>query len=319
LVGGVDEVKEGVFRMRRIGYDAMAGYLAGGLEAWIAAGNPVRTSKLVQPRELSAAMAKGEEPMIIDVRTAEEYEDLRLGDVGNIPVTDYERFAKVLDRTQPVVMTCNSAYRSSMAIGLAERMGFDDVASLDGGLDAWIEAGLPVRGRMAPQAAAANAAPTVASRQLTTIRMPEAIEAAGLARALMDQPDAYRVIDLRPDWQFAEWSIAGAENHTVAEVLAQGDTLAAGRRLVLVDRDGTHAFAVAGALMATRPELDVRVLVGGVAGYYASMGWSPSSRDRGASPVEAGVMKPSDESGTRPVDATTNQPIVIKKKRNAGC
>ncbi|MGE0144746.1 MAG: rhodanese-like domain-containing protein [Planctomycetota bacterium] len=319
LVGAVDEVKEGVFRLRRIGYDAMAGFLAGGMEAWTAAGNPVRTSKLVKPRELSAAIAKGEEPMIIDVRTAEEYEDLRLGDVGNIAVTDYERFAKILDRTQPVVMACNSAYRSSMAIGLAERMGFADVASLDGGLDAWIDAGLPVRGRMAPQATATTVAPRAASQPLTAIRMPEAIEAAGLARALMDQPEAYRVIDLRPDWQFAEWSIVGSENRTVAETLSEGNNLAAGRRLVLVDRDGTHAFAVAGALMATHHELDVRVLVGGVAGYYASMGWNPSSRDGDSNPPEAGPMNPGADRSTKPADTTSNRPIVIKKKRNAGC
>lgn len=47
---------------------------------------------------------------------------------------------------KPVVAVCNSAYRSSMAIGILERKGFKNATSMEGGSEAWIEAGLPVYG-----------------------------------------------------------------------------------------------------------------------------------------------------------------------------
>ncbi|MFO1054655.1 MAG: rhodanese-like domain-containing protein [Planctomycetota bacterium] len=306
LVGDDDAVREGVFRLRRIGYDHVAGRLDGGIDAWRAAGRPVRQSRLVEPKALFAAMEKGAEPVIVDVRTRDEFEDLRLGDVGNIPVTESERFAKTLDRTQPVVMVCNSAYRSSMAVGLAERAGFTDVASLDGGIDAWVEAGLPVKGRMATTTAAMPAA--------TRIALPEPVDPALLARVLMDQPSSYAVIDLRPAWQFAEWHVGASVNVEIDALADHIASVGSDRRIVLVDRDGTTAFAVAGALMARDGARELRVLVGGVARYYREIelgSAAPSTAGGG------GVVTPSAaEASTTPAASPTAAP---KKKRNAGC
>ena len=49
-----------------------------------------------------------------------------------------------LDPKQPVVVVCNSAYRSSMATGVLERKGFSKARNLEGGSKAWMKAGLPV-------------------------------------------------------------------------------------------------------------------------------------------------------------------------------
>jgi rhodanese-related sulfurtransferase len=129
-----------------------------------------------------------------------------------------------------------------MAVGLAERLGFLDVASLDGGLDAWLDAGLPTIGRLAATAKAPVGG---------TIVLPEPIDPAMLAKVLLEQPGSYAVIDLRPAWQFAEWHVPGAVNVTLADLGARRQARA-GARVVLVDRDGSNAFAAAGALMANR-------------------------------------------------------------------
>ncbi|MGQ9592451.1 MAG: MBL fold metallo-hydrolase, partial [Planctomycetota bacterium] len=123
LVGTEDEVREAQFRLRRIAYENVVGHLEGGLEAWKAAGLPVRATKSLGPKDLLAAIREGREPMIVDVRSPEEFESLRLGDYANIPLADYRRFGQVLDKTQPVLVVCNSAYRSSLAVGLLERQG----------------------------------------------------------------------------------------------------------------------------------------------------------------------------------------------------
>ena len=301
LLGDAAEVLEGSFRLRRIGFDHLAGRLDGGIDAWRAAGLPVRTSKLVQPKELFAAMQRQQEPILIDVRTRDEFEDLRLGDIGNIPVTESDRFERTLDKTQPVVMVCNSAYRSSMAVGLAERQGFADVASLAGGLDAWLDAGLPTIGRMSTSAAVAP--------QGGALALPEAVEPLQLSRWLMDQPQDYVVIDIRPAWQFAEWHLAGAANIALADLAAHLAGLPASARVVLVDRDGSAAFAAAGALMALDPQRLLRALVGGTQRYYRE--------------VELGnnaVPQPAGNRSAMPAAPTpTPAPSSTPKKRSAGC
>lgn len=304
LVGSDDEVREGIFRLRRIGYDRIAGRLAVDPETWRRLGLVVRTSKLIQPKDLAAAMAAGKEPLIVDVRTADEFADLRLGDVGNIPVTESERFAKVLTKDAPVVMVCNSAYRSSMAVGLAERLGFRDVASLDGGLDAWLAAGLPTIGRMA------TVAPAPAAGTGTKLALPEPIDPAMLAKVLAEQPASYAVIDVRPPAQFAEWTIAGAKNVEPDALASHLDTLAADLRVVLVDRDGSHAFAIAGALMAKQPARVLRVLHGGLQRYHRETVFGNMPAATARAPMPAAPTEPA---------APSAPTAPAAKKRSAGC
>jgi hydroxyacylglutathione hydrolase len=308
VADGEDGVREGAFRLRRIGYDALAGYVQGGIDAWRQAGGVVRSSKLVKPRELQAMMDQGTEPLVVDVRTAEEYADLRLGEVGNIPVTESARFSRMLDLSQPVLMVCNSAYRSSMAVGLAERLGFADVGSLDGGLDAWIEAGLPVLGAKAGDVGGAHVGAHVAPTG--DMLLPEPYDSALLARVLATQPDAYAVIDIRPAAQFGEWSIPGSENLALGKLGAHVRALPANVRVVIVDRDGTAAFAAAGALLAQDPHRGIRALIGGVQAFHAATQFGGANLDAGHATQPA--AQPAAESKAQPATKPA-------KKRSAGC
>lgn len=314
LVGDEEELREGVFRLRRIGYDNVAGHVAGGIDGWRQGGKPLRSSRLLSPQDLFAMIEAGVEPIVIDVRSQEEYEDLRLGDVGNIPVTESARLLRTLDPAQPVIMACNSAYRSSMAVGLAERLGFADVGSLDGGLDAWVEAGLPVMGRLAHEVhgAAAHSAPAgeIRASGAAAIALPEPVDSALLARVLSSQPEAYAVWDLRSAAQFAEWSIPGSVHVPLSELRAKAAALSPGMRLVLVDRDGSTAFAAAGALLAHDPRNAVRALLGGVQAFYRDTQF-------GGAP-QAAVAAPAPTSPT-PAAAPAPAATPKAKKRSAGC
>jgi rhodanese-related sulfurtransferase len=48
-----------------------------------------------------------------------------------------------LDRGKLLVVHCKGGYRSSIASSILRRAGFQDVANLIGGFDAWKTAGLP--------------------------------------------------------------------------------------------------------------------------------------------------------------------------------
>ena len=140
LVGNRAELEEALFRLNRIGYSPEII----NMDTWKNAGRPVRVSKPISPRELYAMMEKGEAPVIVDVRLPPEWMGLRIGTVLNLPLNHLSEQSNKLDPEQPVVTVCNSAYRSSMAVGILERKGFKMPRNLEGGSQAWIDAGLPV-------------------------------------------------------------------------------------------------------------------------------------------------------------------------------
>lgn len=305
LVGTEAEVKEATFRLRRVGYDRLAGYLKGGMEGWRAAGQEVRTSKLIATDELARQITAGKEAMIVDVRTAHEFEEQRLGNYANIPVDQYQRLGKTLDKSKPVILMCNSAYRSSMAVGLAEREGFTDIGSVEGGLHKWVIERRPVisgNGVAAPARAAGG--PSM---------LPEVIQPGSLATALMDAPQLYALVDTRPAWQYAEYHLPGASNVAPEAVVTHLRGLPSGSRVVIVDRDGSVAFSVAGAALnelgTAAPT--VRVLSGGMAAY-----WNETAFSGNAPPAGPGVEAPATPN---PAPAQAPAPAPAAKKRNAGC
>ena len=310
LVGSEAEVKEATFRLRRIGYDRIAGYLKGGIDAWRAAGQQVRTSKLIQTADLARQIAAGQEPMVVDVRTAHEFEEKRIGNYVNVPVDQYQRLARTLDRSRPVVLMCNSAYRSSMAVGLAEREGFTDIGSLEGGMQKWlIENRAVLRGEGTKPAPVAAGGPTL---------VPEVIEPASLAAALMDTPGQYAVIDTRPTWQFDEYHLPEAVNVAPDAVVDHLKALPGGSRVVLVDRDGSVAFSVAGAALSSLGGSGpaVRVLAGGMMAFWNQTAFEGSSQHGPkATTAPAAAPAPAPAAPAAPAPA----PAPTKKKRNAGC
>jgi rhodanese-related sulfurtransferase len=140
LFGTEPELKEALFRLHRIGYkgDVLR------TDAWKNAKLPLMVNPPISPKELHGLMEKGEAPLIVDVRLPAEWMALKIGTVLNLPLTSLAERSVLLDPQAPVVVVCNSAYRSSLAAGILERKGFKNVRSLEGGSQAWIDEGLPV-------------------------------------------------------------------------------------------------------------------------------------------------------------------------------
>lgn len=155
LVGNRDELKEALFRLHRIGYSP--GIIT--LDNWKRRGQSVKAGNPITPEELYRMMQDGNAPLIVDVRLPSEWMALRIGTVLNLPLNHLAQLSKKLDPDAPVVVVCNSAYRSSMAAGILEREGFKNPRNLKGGSQAWIDAGLPVYEAPAP-GSAKSAAPT---------------------------------------------------------------------------------------------------------------------------------------------------------------
>lgn len=327
LVGTDAEVAEATFRFRRIGLDTVDGHLAGGMDAWRAAGLAVRTTELWSPERLATAMKAGTEPILVDVRTEAEAAEARIGDYANLPLSDWTRFAEVLDPKAPVLFVCNSAYRSSMAVGLAERLGFTTIASLDGGLDAWLTAKLPVAGTSKLAAVCPAPVPNTPAAAQTTgagFLLPEPTSPLALAAGLSDQPKAWAVLDVRPQWAFDDYHVPGAVRVDPDAIVAHVRALDPALRVVIADRDGTAAYAVAGLLSAALPGRAVRVLAGGTAAFWReveAVGNAPLPSKSGSADARPAAPQPGASPATpaAPAAPTTPTPPTAPKKRPAGC
>ncbi|NQU12901.1 MAG: MBL fold metallo-hydrolase [Desulfobacteraceae bacterium] len=315
LVGPDAEIREADFRLHRIGYDEPKGYLKGGMAAWKHAGLPEQPVTLVSPPSLYKQMQAGTAPIVVDVRLPKEWMALRIGDVLNMPLDELFREAKRLDPEMPVLMVCNSAYRSSMAAGIMQKLGFKDVRNLDGGGQAWIDAGLPTYG-------------STASQKVSTpgvyINLPERMSPEDLAKRLMDLPGTIDVVDIRPAWQFSEFHIPGSVNVKVQELLTNPAYRNDQRPLIIVCRDGYISAAVGGSLvqLSKRP---VRFLSGGVTRYYdeimppkgiMSDGRNPVTPDTPTSSRKKSVVRPpaSEKSLVVP-----SKPAAKRRRPSAGC
>ena len=84
--------------------------------------------------------------VVLDIRTPEEFAGGHLAGAINIDyyADDFESQLRQLDLEVPYVMYCNSGNRSSNALPVMDSIGFDEVYELDGGIQAWFGAGLPI-------------------------------------------------------------------------------------------------------------------------------------------------------------------------------
>jgi rhodanese-related sulfurtransferase len=80
----------------------------------------------------------------IDVRTAEEYASGHAYRARNIPLDELMNNLDKLERNEPVYLICKSGRRSKQAAEMLVNAGFPQAISVEGGTDAWREAGLPM-------------------------------------------------------------------------------------------------------------------------------------------------------------------------------
>lgn len=88
-----------------------------------------------------------QDAQVIDVREADEFAAGHLPDARHIPVGKLaERVGEIEKfKEKPLVVYCASGMRSGKACGELKKLGFSNLHSLAGGIDAWRQAGLPVK------------------------------------------------------------------------------------------------------------------------------------------------------------------------------
>ena len=131
---------EAATRLGRIGFDSVVGYLAGGMAQLDGAPELVERTERVTAGWLAEALASGDPPVVVDVRSEREWDERHIEGAVSLPLSRLAEGIVALPADRLLVVHCASDYRSSVAASLMALEGLRRTATLVGGLAAWEQA-----------------------------------------------------------------------------------------------------------------------------------------------------------------------------------
>ena len=137
LVADRGREEEAATRLGRIGFDNVAGYLAGGMQQLDAAPGLIERIERVTAGSVAEQLEAPDPPVLVDVRTPGEWSEAHIDGAVNLPLARLADRVGELPADRPLVIYCASGYRSAIAVSLLRREGRRGVANLVGGLAAW--------------------------------------------------------------------------------------------------------------------------------------------------------------------------------------
>jgi rhodanese-related sulfurtransferase len=100
----------------------------------------------ISPQEYSQRRDRGELWQLLDVRENWETELAPVGGAVRIPQAEIAARLAELDRSVPVAVLCHAGVRSDRVADFLDSQGFNRVANIVGGTDAWsqtVDASVP--------------------------------------------------------------------------------------------------------------------------------------------------------------------------------
>ena len=93
--------------------------------------------------ELKQLQDKGEEFLLIDVRSEEEYKSGHIQGARLLPLETLANRYTELNSDNTIIVICHSGNRSHFACELLQRLNVSNIQNLEGGITAWQHAGCP--------------------------------------------------------------------------------------------------------------------------------------------------------------------------------
>jgi rhodanese-related sulfurtransferase len=100
----------------------------------------------LSPQKAYDQLSKSTDAVIVDVRNPDEWATTGIpAGAALIPLPQFEQRApQELPKDKPIYVICNSGNRSTVASAVLIKDGYKKVYNIDGGIQAWLRAGLPV-------------------------------------------------------------------------------------------------------------------------------------------------------------------------------
>ena len=143
IVAEADREKEAILRLARVGMENVAGFLNGGIQSWLAAGEPIEKIESINADEFAHQYKEGR-GITLDVRRVAEFNAGHLHEANNIPLRDLENRLNELNDKAEFLIHCAGGYRSMIAASIMKKHGFNRIINVQGGFNKIKETGLEI-------------------------------------------------------------------------------------------------------------------------------------------------------------------------------
>lgn len=135
LITAPGKEEETVIRLARVGFENVQGYLEGGMDAWINAGEAIDMIIDIEADELAMDIPHDENLEIIDVRKQGEFDAGHIQGATHAPLdTLMDPFnIALIDTDKNLYVHCAGGYRSVIAASLFKRQGYNNLRNVLGG------------------------------------------------------------------------------------------------------------------------------------------------------------------------------------------
>jgi hydroxyacylglutathione hydrolase len=144
IIAEPEREKEAALRLGRIGFDHVAGYLQGGMEALAGRSDLVWPTERITAPAVAQELANASPPLLLDVRNPREWASKHVDGSVNIPLNHLQERIAEIPRHRRIAIHCAGGYRSSIAASILQQYGITNLFEMAGGLAAWEAANLPV-------------------------------------------------------------------------------------------------------------------------------------------------------------------------------
>ena len=135
LVTDAGKEEETVIRLSRVGFAKMQGYLRGGFESWLNAGEKTDLIIDVESGELALDIPHDLNLLVLDVRRETEFADGHIAGAQNLPLDEMTNMQQTstLNENQHIYVHCAGGYRSVIAASLLKKQGLHNLRNVIGG------------------------------------------------------------------------------------------------------------------------------------------------------------------------------------------
>jgi hydroxyacylglutathione hydrolase len=124
----------------RIGYDNIDSYLARGFDAWFKGAGEIKTVNIWTVHELKENI-DDDSIFLLDVRKNVDWPKMHIEGAYHIFVGELKERLSELPRDKSIVIYCDVGYKTSLAVSVLEKHGFNNLTNVLGGITAWVKAG----------------------------------------------------------------------------------------------------------------------------------------------------------------------------------
>ncbi len=144
MVEHAHEVEAAVRYLIRLGYDTIEAYLGEGMTDWETGGRHFEGIPQIYIGEIKRRLEEGEDFVLLDVRSEQEFRAAHLRSATNIYVGELPERLSELPKDEPITTFCGSGHRAIIAASILRRNGFRRVENCLGSMAACRATGCPL-------------------------------------------------------------------------------------------------------------------------------------------------------------------------------